>query len=456
MPGGDDPRARLDFHRRGTGLELWKTRRSLSSFPQLETRPPPVEISESLNPEYVGVPPPGHRAQVADALGRDARVRGDGGSVAAEVLLPRDVRVPVRARARRSRAQLHDWRHHGAHQADARVQRPPPVRLGCVRPACGERGDQEQHAPGDLDVREHRPYERAAPASRHQLRLGPRDRDLPARVLPLEPVAVHAHVPARTGLPPALDGELVRELWDGARQRAGRRWRLLAVRHAGEHTRARPVVPSHHAVRRGAARRDRAARSLARQGPHDAAQLDRALGGRAGRFRAAARRARVGRARGRRAADRVHDPDRHDLRRHVRAHRARTSAGRTARGGVAGAGRLPAPGREIPGAGSDRAAHRRSGEGRIRYGPRGRQPLHRPTGPGLGRQFRARRVRHGGRHGRARARPARLRVRPQVRPADCRRRAAGRRAPGAGLDAGGIRGRGDPGRLRAVHRTPVG
>jgi leucyl-tRNA synthetase len=36
-----------------------------------------------------------------------------------------------------------------------------------------------------------------APAARHQLRLGARDRHVSARVLPLESVAVHAHVPAR-------------------------------------------------------------------------------------------------------------------------------------------------------------------------------------------------------------------------------------------------------------------
>ena len=76
----------------------------------------------------------------------DARVRGRRRSGAAEVLLPRDVRVPVRARARRPRPQLHHRRRHGAHEADARLQRAASVRLGRVRPAGRERRHQDRHA----------------------------------------------------------------------------------------------------------------------------------------------------------------------------------------------------------------------------------------------------------------------------------------------------------------------
>ena len=79
-----------------------------------------------------------------------------------EVLLPRDVRVPVGARARRPRPQLHDRRRDGAHEADARLQRAAPVRLGRLRPAGRERGHQERHPPRDLDARQHRPHEGAA------------------------------------------------------------------------------------------------------------------------------------------------------------------------------------------------------------------------------------------------------------------------------------------------------
>ena len=58
---------------------------------------------------------------------------------------------------------------------------------------------------------------------------------------------------------------------------------LLALRHAGRDARAGAVVLPHHAVRRRAARGDRPPARMAREGPDDAAELDRAVGGRAGR-----------------------------------------------------------------------------------------------------------------------------------------------------------------------------
>ena len=79
---------------------------------------------------------------------------------------------------------------------------------------------------------------------------------------------------------------MVPERPDGARQRAGDRRPLRAVRPAGRGAPARAVVLPHHRLRRPAARRprhDRVAR--ARQG--DAAQLDRPQRGRRGRRSAA-------------------------------------------------------------------------------------------------------------------------------------------------------------------------
>ena len=67
-----------------------------------------------------------------------------------------------------------------------------------------------------------------------------------ARLLPLEPVALPADARAGHRLSPAVDGELVPELPDRARQRAGDRRRVLALRHAGDDARARAVVPAHH------------------------------------------------------------------------------------------------------------------------------------------------------------------------------------------------------------------
>ena len=82
-------------------------------------------------------------------------------------------------------------------------------------------------------------------------------------------------------------GQLVPEGPDRARQRAGDRRALRALRHAGRGAPARAVVLPHHRLRRPAARRPRHDR-LARARQDDAAQLDRPLA-RAPRSRSAAR-----------------------------------------------------------------------------------------------------------------------------------------------------------------------
>jgi predicted RNA-binding Zn-ribbon protein involved in translation (DUF1610 family) len=82
---------------------------------------------------------------------------------------------------------------------------------------------------------------------------------------------------------------------------------------------ARAVVLPHHELRRRAARGDRRAAGLAREGPDDAAQLDRAVRGRA-------RQVPAGRRRRRRPHRGLHDAHRHDLRRDLPAARARAPA----------------------------------------------------------------------------------------------------------------------------------
>ena len=170
-------------------------------------------------------------------------------------LLPRDVCVSVGARACRARPQLHHRRRHGAHQAAARLQRAASVRLGCLRPAGRKRGHQERHPSRNLDAGQHRAHERPAPAPGHQLRLGARVCHVRADLLQVEPVAVHQDVRARAGVSPALVGELVREGSDRAGQRAGRRRRLLALRHARDHARSGAMVFQDHALRRRPAER---------------------------------------------------------------------------------------------------------------------------------------------------------------------------------------------------------
>ena len=125
----------------------------------------------------------------------------------------------------------------------------------------------------------------------------------------------------------------------------------------------------------------------------------------------------------------LHDAHRHDLRRDVRAAGARASAGRAVRRESAGSGRRSASSvARVPRAGS----RRRGMTGEIEKegfdtGRTAINPFTGEHGADLGRELRARRVRHRRDDGRAGARSARLRVRAEVRPADPRRRAAGRR-----------------------------
>ena len=129
-------------------------------------------------------------------------------------------------------------------------------------------------------------------------------------------------------------GELVPEGQHRARQRAGRRRRLLALRHAGRNARSRAVVLPHHRLCRRAARRHGGADEVAREGSDDAAELDRAVGRRAREVPARGRTGSPNPATRIRTHRSLHDAHRHDLRRDVRAARPRASAGRTLRRAV--------------------------------------------------------------------------------------------------------------------------
>ena len=104
---------------------------------------------------------------------------------------------------------------------------------------------------------------------------------------------------------------------DRARERAGDRRPLRALRHRGRGEEPDAVVLPDHRLRRRAARRDGAARAVARARPDDAAQLDRPLGG---------RRGRLPRRRNRRGAAGLHDPAGHAVRRDVLRAGARAPA----------------------------------------------------------------------------------------------------------------------------------
>ena len=136
------------------------------------------------------------------------------------------------------------------------------------------------HAPAGPHAGEHRAHERAVLQDGHRLRLGPRSRLLPARLLSLDAVAVPADVQARAGLQEAGGGQLVPERPDGAGERAGGGRALRALRHRGYQEGPEPVVLPHHRLCPAAAGRPGHAGKLAGARQGDAAQLDRALRGR--------------------------------------------------------------------------------------------------------------------------------------------------------------------------------
>ena len=120
----------------------------------------------------------------------------------------------------------------------------------------------------------------------------------------------------------------------------------------------------------------------------------------------------------------LHDPHRHHLRRDLRAARTGTSDGRALRDGESRPGGVSRARGEIPGARPPGAPDRRDREGRLRYRPDRGEPVHREGRADLGGELRAGRIWHRRDHGGAGARPARLRIRAEVRSAhpDRRRR----------------------------------
>ncbi len=336
------------------------------------------------------------------------------GPVAPEVLLPLHVPVPERAPAHGTRSQLHDRRRDHALHAHAGLQRAAADGLGRVRPARRERRDGERRAACEVDVRQHRLHEAAAAVARLRHRLVARGRHLQARLLPLEPVAVPAHAREGHRLPQDRHGQLGPRGPDRARQRAGDRRPRLAHRRAGREARDPDVLPRHHPVRRRPARRAERHAGLARARAADAGELDRPLRGPRDRVR----------GRRRRHARHLHDASGHAARRHLHGRRGRAPA-RAAR--RAGQPRPAAVHRRVPAQRRHRSRARDDGKARHAARHPRHPPDQRRTRPGVGRELRADGLRHRRGDGRARARPARLRVCAPLRPAHPSGRAAGGR-----------------------------
>ena len=111
---------------------------------------------------------------------------------AAAQVRARHVPVPVRRPAHGPRRGVRARRHRRPLLAPAGLQRAAPDRLGLVRPAGRERGDQARDRPARLDLRQHRAAEEKHEALCGILRLVARTAHERPRVLQVEPVAVPA------------------------------------------------------------------------------------------------------------------------------------------------------------------------------------------------------------------------------------------------------------------------
>ncbi len=230
-------------------------------------------------------------------------------------------------------------------------------------------------------------------------------------LLPVDPVAVPAPVRARARLPQGGGGQVVPQGRHRARQRAGGGRALRALRHPGRGAPAGAVVLPHHRLCGPAARRPEDDRVAPARG-HDAGELDRPVGGGRGGVPLRGARHRL---------PGVHHAAGHALRRHVLRPRSRASR-RAAPQRVARGPRLREPRAHRVGRGA-----RGGGEGEDRRAawPHRDEPGQRRGDPDVRRRLRADGVRDRRDHGRARARPARLRLRPPVRAADKAGRGAG-------------------------------
>ena len=122
--------------------------------------------------------------------------------------------------------------------------------------------------PREWTLAQHRGHEDADEAPRLRLRLVARSHDLPAGLLPLEPVVLPEALRERTGLSQEEQGELVSAVRNRAGERAGGRRNVLAPRrHSGRAARTGAVVPANYKIRGRVAARSAKAAGLAGKSP---------------------------------------------------------------------------------------------------------------------------------------------------------------------------------------------
>ena len=172
-----------------------------------------------------------------------------------------DAPVPVGVAPHGTRPQLHDGRRPDAPAPAERLACAAPDGLRLVRPACRECCAPRRRASAQEHRALHRPHARADEAAGLGDRLGPRGLSAPARVLPLDAVAVPEVLRARPRVPEGSAGQLVPERPDGRRERVRHRRPLRALRSRGGGAEPRAVVLQDHGLRRRAARVRPAARA---------------------------------------------------------------------------------------------------------------------------------------------------------------------------------------------------
>ena len=162
----------------------------------------------------------------------DAEPRPRRGGGRAPLVPAGDAPVPVGVAPHGARPQLHDGRRPDAPAPAERLARAAPDGLRLVRPACRECCDPRRRASAQEHRALHRPHARADEAAGLGDRLGPRGLSAPARVLPLDAVAVPEVLRARPRVPEGGAGQLVPERPDGRRERVRHRRPLRALRSA--------------------------------------------------------------------------------------------------------------------------------------------------------------------------------------------------------------------------------
>ena len=333
-------------------------------------------------------------ARLGGRAGLPRRQPRAGRAAGRRVLHARDAPVPLGRAAHGARPELHARGRRHALPAPQRLHGAASDGLGLVRPAGRERGDQR----GRPSARDHRAEHRQhrAPDAPPGLgdRLGPRDRGARAGLLPLDAMALPEVLRGRACLPEGGARQLVPERPDRARERAGDRRTLRAVRRPGRGEEPGAVVLPDHRLCRRAAGRPRVDR-LARPHDRDPAQLDRPLRGRGDSLPpGGARRRHPG----------LHDSARHAVRRDLPGARARASAG-AARLGLARSRGVRSPYGGAVGRGACNLEVRRL------HGAVCPASSDRKTGADLGRRLRPDGLRNRGDHGRSRPRRARWRIR---------------------------------------------